>query len=60
MATKKTREVLEMLGMPYTKLWSLIRCGHLAPPGKDASGDYAWTPADIQRARAAFDARRKK
>jgi hypothetical protein len=45
----------------YYSLVGLFRSGKCDPPQKDASGDFVWTEADIERARAALriDLRRK-
>ncbi len=53
----KTPVVAEQLGIGYHHLFGLIRSRHLAPPAKDSSGDYVWTPADVDRARAVLAAR---
>jgi hypothetical protein len=39
-----------------------LRSGKLSPPAKDVSGDFAWSPEDIERAREALarDGRRKE
>jgi hypothetical protein len=43
----------------YWELIGLLRSGRLTPPAKDSSGDYVWTPEDVERARAALrDGRR--
>ena len=38
-------------GISYACLISLIRSGRLTPPARDESGDFIWTPEDIERAR---------
>jgi hypothetical protein len=56
MGWHKTSAVARLLGIPYTRLFALIRYGHLAPPPKDESGDYIWSDADVNRAREALAA----
>jgi hypothetical protein len=56
---KKTQEVADLLGVKYYQLRELIRCRKIAPPPKDASGDYAWTEAAIDAARQVIAARRR-
>jgi hypothetical protein len=54
---KKTREILPELGpgVTYYKLISALRSGKISPPpAKDCSGDFAWTEADVERARQAL------
>jgi predicted site-specific integrase-resolvase len=60
MAFLKTRAVCELLGVRYTYLANWLRDGRLTPPAKDSSGDFIWTPEDIERARAALTARRRR
>jgi hypothetical protein len=48
---RKTPVAARELGITYTKLIGLIRYGRLEPPGRDTSGDYVWTDADLERAR---------
>jgi hypothetical protein len=57
MAFLKSRAVADQLGISYYNLFELIRSKHLTPPEKDSSGDYVWTPADVERARAALAGR---
>jgi DNA-binding transcriptional MerR regulator len=54
MAFLKSRVVADQLGISYYNLFELIRSKRLTPPEKDSSGDYVWTPADIERAREAL------
>ena len=59
---KKTRDVLPELGVPYHRLFGMLRSGKLDPlPLKDSAGDYWWSEADVARAREALanDRRRK-
>jgi hypothetical protein len=58
----KGRAAARAAGMGYDRLMGLIRSGRLDPPVKDSSGDYVWTPADLERARQAgkVDRRRKR
>jgi hypothetical protein len=59
MSFLKTRSVCERLNVPYYVLFNLLRNGRLAPPAKDASGDYCWSEEDVERARLALVARRR-
>jgi hypothetical protein len=59
---KKTRQVLEELQSNYHRLMSAIRGGKIrAPAMRDVSGNFWWTPEEIQAARQALsiDRRRK-
>jgi hypothetical protein len=56
----KTSAAADLLGIPYYTLAALMRSRRLLPPSKDSSGDYVWTPDDIDRARAALAARRRR
>ncbi len=60
MAYLKSRAVADQLGISYYNLFELIRSKHLTPPDKDSSGDYVWTPADVERAREAVAARARR
>jgi hypothetical protein len=55
----KTPVAVLELGTTYHKLIGLIRFGKIDPPGRDSSGDYLWTDADLARARKALDAARR-
>jgi hypothetical protein len=50
----KTIEVVRKLAVPYTRLVDLIRNNRIPRPAKDASEDYIWFPADVERARHAL------
>jgi hypothetical protein len=56
----KTPQVADTLGVGYYRLIGLIRARKLAPPGKDHSGDFCWWPADVERARQALQANRRR
>jgi hypothetical protein len=58
----KTSQAIRSLGTTYYRLISALRCGKLPPPAKDCSGDFIWTPKDIENARRALavDLRRRK
>ncbi len=53
----KTTAAARLLGVPYWRLFALVRDGLVTPP-KDSSGDYVWTDSDIERAREALARRR--
>ena len=57
---RKTPIAADTLGVAETHLYSLIRKKKIAAPGKDSSGDYCWTPADLEAARQAIEARRQR
>jgi hypothetical protein len=57
MAFLKTPAAADLLGVGYWRLIGLLRSKRLAPPQKDSSGDYLWTPEDIERARQALAGR---
>jgi hypothetical protein len=56
----KSSCVAKTLGIPYHRLFSLLRAGKLSPPRKDGSGDYVWVEADIGRAREALTVDRRR
>ena len=51
----KTPAVARQLSVPYWRVIGLIRWGAIDPPAKDSSGDYAWLPEDVERARRALE-----
>jgi hypothetical protein len=55
---QKTPAVARQLGTTYHRLIGLLRFDKIPPPGRDSSGDYAWGPEDIERARQALQAKR--
>ena len=57
----KTREAVAALSTTYHKLVSLVRFDKLnPPPQKDISGDFIWSEADLERARAALKVDRRR
>jgi hypothetical protein len=52
----KTKGAAAYLGVSYWRLINLVRFGKIAPPAKDASGDFLWLEGDLERARKAFAA----
>jgi hypothetical protein len=54
MPYRKTTAAAQELGVPYWRLVGLMRYGKITPPGRDTSGDFVWTDADMARARAAL------
>ncbi len=54
MLFRKTSAAARELSVPYWTLIGLLRYGKIDPPGKDTSGDYVWTEADMSRARQAI------
>jgi hypothetical protein len=54
MAYFKTPAAAEHLGTTYHKLIGLLRFRKIKPPQRDSSGDYVWTPEDLERARQAL------
>jgi len=56
MPYRKTPTVADLLGISYWRLINLLRTRRLVPPQKDTSGDYVWTPEDVERARQVFAA----
>jgi hypothetical protein len=55
----KTPVAARHLGVTYHTLIGLLRFNKIDPPQRDSSGDYLWSPADLDRARAALAARRR-
>lgn len=58
MGYRSTTSAAAILGVPYFRLAYLIRARRISPPARDDTGNYAWSEADIERARAALAARR--
>ncbi len=58
MSYRKTPAAARELGITYHRLIGLIRFDKIEPPARDSSGDYVWTDDDLERARAALNARR--
>jgi DNA-binding transcriptional MerR regulator len=56
---RKTADAARLLGVPYYRLWYLIRVGQIPPPPKDSGGDYWWGEQDIEAVRKIL-AKRKK
>lgn len=60
----KTQAAADMLGVPYHRLYSLVRYGVIArPKGRDTSGHMIWRIREVEAAGeaiAALDARRKR
>ncbi len=47
----KSCEVCKVLGVPYPRLFGLIRAGRIPAPPKDGSGDLLWSTEHIAAAR---------
>ena len=45
-----TRQVAGLLGVSVSLLTKALWCGRVDPPQKSPSGNFLWTPADIERA----------
>jgi hypothetical protein len=57
-----TRQVARLLGVSVSLLTKAVWCGRVDPPQKSPSGNFLWTPADINHAswvllRRSFDHR---
>jgi len=50
MAFWSTREVAKLLGVSVALLTKAVWSGRVDPPQKSPSGNFLWTPADIDRA----------
>jgi hypothetical protein len=50
----KTPAAARALNVSYHVLFGLIRFRKIPPPGRDSSGDYVWTEADLEQARQAL------
>jgi hypothetical protein len=57
---RKTPVAARELGVPYHVLIGLLRYDKLEPPGRDSSGDYIWLDSDMERARRALSAGRRR
>jgi hypothetical protein len=60
MSYLKTTFAARQLGIPYWRLFDLIRSGLIPAPEKDSSGDYIWTADDVERARDALATRQRR
>jgi hypothetical protein len=60
MTYRKTPAAARELKTTYHKLIGLVRFDKIDPPARDTSGDYVWTDADMERARAALQAMERK
>jgi len=59
--TLKTTATAKRLGVPYHRLFSLLRYGVVpTPQQRDSSGHYLWSDADVEAARRAIEARDAK
>jgi hypothetical protein len=57
-ANLKTPAAATALGMPYTRLMSMLRYRKVRPPHKDSSGHYIWSPEDLEAVRRVLEAER--
>jgi hypothetical protein len=59
---KLTRQAAQALGVSAAALRALLERSRIAPPEKDAAGNYWWSPQDISAARLALatDLRRRE
>jgi hypothetical protein len=58
---RKTRQASRKLGVSYWRLIGMLRSDKFQPPKKDASGDFVWSTADLDRNRVALaDGRRQR
>jgi hypothetical protein len=60
MRTRKTPIAAIELNVTYHRLVNLLRFGKIKPPGRDTSGHFAWTDADMRRAKKALDSMRAR
>jgi hypothetical protein len=56
----KTPRAAKTLGISYWNLHNMLRAGQVTRPQKDESGDYIWTPEDLERARQEITSRRRR
>jgi hypothetical protein len=54
----KSPAAASALKMSYTQLMSLLRHGKVPRPKKDSSGDYLWSPEDLEAVREYLARRR--
>jgi hypothetical protein len=54
----KTTAAARALGVPYHALYALLRDNKLPPPARDSSGDFCWTPENLELARQVLRTRR--
>jgi hypothetical protein len=56
----ETAAVADLFGIPYHRVLYLLRARKIPRPAKVSSGDLVRTPADIEHARQALDARPRR
>jgi hypothetical protein len=54
MRFRKTPVAARELGESYHTTINLVRFGKIRPPKRDSSSEFAWSDADLERARAAL------
>jgi hypothetical protein len=52
---KKTPAVADEIGVSYVVLYNLLRYRKIQPPVRDTSGDFVWSPSDIDAAKRAIE-----
>jgi hypothetical protein len=60
MRLRKTPLAAKELGVPYYRLFFLLRTGQIDRPAEDSSGHLIWSDADVEAARKVLAARAKK
>jgi hypothetical protein len=51
---KKSSAVADELGVPYFTLYNLLRYRKIPLPERDSSGDFVWSPSNIDAAKKAI------
>jgi hypothetical protein len=55
----KTRQLCESLNISHDAIMNALRRRKIQPPQKDCSGDYVWSPAEVEAARLALSVDRR-
>jgi hypothetical protein len=56
---KKTPAVADEIGVSYVRLYNLLRYRKIDPPARDTSGDFVWSPKDVDAAQKAIQTSEK-
>lgn len=56
MGLRTTRQVAELLGVPFYRVRYLLDAGKVPRPRRNASGRHEWTEAMIQQAKTILEA----
>jgi hypothetical protein len=57
---QKSTQLCDTLGIPYWRLVYLLQARRVPKPNRDSSGDYLWSPAEIEAVRRALASQRQR